>query len=113
MNYGWEIAKMAFYLLVVLGVIYLLYYLLRRGTFKQQKGRFIKIRDRIHLDHNHSLLLVEVKEEIILLSSSEKGMTNLKEWSKDEFGQLPVEEKGSFKKHFNSLIGKQEQQEDE
>ena len=66
---------------LVLGLFLVTFYLLRRGKFKWTSGAGeIEVREIRALGLKHRLALVKVRNCILLLGLSEKGIHLLKEW---------------------------------
>lgn len=65
--------------LLIVGVIYVLKLFYARGMRYDLKGKHIKVMDVVSLGANKNLHLVAVGRKLILLGSSEKGMTYLTE----------------------------------
>ncbi len=86
MNYGVEIARIFFYLLIVLGIIYFGQRYLRRFMRKQQQGEHIKILEQLYLAPKKNLTLVKARDKIILLAVFEEGVEEIDSWSQEEFG---------------------------
>lgn len=86
MNYGIEIARIFFYLLIVLGLIYFGQRYLRRFVRKQQQGDHIKIIEQLYLAPKKNLTLVKARDRIILLAVFEEGVEEIDSWSREEFG---------------------------
>ncbi|MGO9310216.1 MAG: FliO/MopB family protein [Spirochaetia bacterium] len=81
----WDFVRMILILACVIGVIYLLFWVLRKGT-----GRRIQENDLIHvlgsrgLSGNRSLHLVEVGTSVYLVGSSDGGVALIAEISEKE-----------------------------
>jgi flagellar biosynthetic protein FliO len=76
-----ELAYTALMLLIVVAFIYVLSKLglEKRNRFgKKHSGERVKVVEKIQLDQRHSLFVVEVDGESLLLGSSENGMQLLK-----------------------------------
>lgn len=84
-NFAWEIAKVSFYLLLVLAVIYLLSYLIKNNISKSGKGRYINIIEQVYLAPKRSLALVAVHDTVLLISNSEDKIRVLEKWNKSDF----------------------------
>ncbi len=66
---------------LVLGLFLVLFYFLRKGRMGWSQGSGeIEIREIRALDLKHRLALVRVRDRILLLGLSEKGVALLKEW---------------------------------
>lgn len=103
-------------LAVVLGLIYLIYYVFNRwfkgvGTGKMRSGH-IRVVETRYLAPKRSLMIVEVGGEFLLLGSSSEGVQLIKKLENgDEFGAhaaasplLPAPE--VFRKTFDDLLKK-------
>ncbi len=86
MNYGIEIARIFFYLLIVLGIIFFGQRYLRRFMRKQQQGDHIKILEQLYLAPKKNLTLVKARDKVILLAVYEEGVEEVASWSREEFG---------------------------
>ncbi|MFW6380956.1 MAG: FliO/MopB family protein [Bacillota bacterium] len=95
MNFGWEIAKIVFYLLVVIGIIYLVTYFLKKRVFRNQTGRYLRTIDQLYFDSKTALLLVTIKDRVLLLGRTEEQLTRLAEWSREEFKEISNNDQGS------------------
>ena len=84
MNFGWEIAKILFYLVLIAGIIYLLSYPLKRKVLKNRSSKYMQIIDRLYYDSKHSFILLEIEEEVILIAQSEGSMKKISSWKKDD-----------------------------
>ena len=116
MNYSWEIAKMIFYLSLILGAIYLLANFLKKKVFQPASGKYLKTIEQLYLGPKKSLKLVKVKEEILLLSITEEEIVLLKEWPETEFPPMIEEEnknKKDFSQHLKSFIDQYRRGQDE
>ncbi|MDZ7672976.1 MAG: flagellar biosynthetic protein FliO [Halanaerobiales bacterium] len=85
MNYTFEILKIGFYLILIVGVIYFLAMFIKKNITKVQSGSHLKVIDRIYMGTKIGLLLVEVNDEIILISQTENSIEKLDKWNKDDF----------------------------
>lgn len=85
MNYSWEIIKIIFYLILVLGIIYLLANFLKKKVFQPTGGQYMETIEQLYLGPNKSLKLVKVRENILLLGVTDEKIELLKEWPKSEF----------------------------
>ncbi|MGM0445259.1 MAG: FliO/MopB family protein [Bacillota bacterium] len=85
MNYTLEILKIGFYLILIVGVIYYLGMFFKKNIAKVQSGTHLKVIDRIYMGTKTGLLLVEVNDEIILISQTENSIEKLDKWNKDDF----------------------------
>ncbi len=86
MNYGVEIARIFFYLLLVLGIIYFGQRYLRRFLRKQQTGEHLRIVEQLYLAPKKNLTLVKARDRIILLAVHEEGVEEIDSWPREEFG---------------------------
>jgi flagellar biosynthetic protein FliO len=82
------IVRMIVGLAVVLGVVYGVYWLLK--TYARSKGGAVVSDERMRvvattsLGPNRALHLVRIGDELVLVGSSEQGVTPVKTWSADE-----------------------------
>ncbi len=113
MNFGWEIAKIIFYLLLIVGAIYLLSYPLKRKVMEHRSSRYMKIVDRLYYDSKNSFILLEIQDEIILIAQNEGHIEKLNSWNKYELDiKLPADQLNkndtifNFKDYFRQFTGK-------
>ncbi|ADQ06339.1 conserved hypothetical protein [Caldicellulosiruptor hydrothermalis 108] len=80
-------------------LIYITYYVLRIVNKKMfgRKGEFLKVIDLLPLSQDSMLVLVEIGDKVILLGKTQKSITFLKEFSKDQLLNFE-EQHQSFKK---------------
>ncbi|MTI58795.1 MAG: flagellar biosynthetic protein FliO [Firmicutes bacterium] len=106
MNIPWEIAKISFYLLLVLGLIYLLAYFLKNNISRSGKGKQIKVIEQVYLSPKKSLALITVHDTIFLISNSNEKVSVLKTWDSKDFPELKDEmvKGASFKEYFQQII---------
>lgn len=91
--------KIILALAVVCLLIYLTYYVLKIVSKRMygRKGEFLKVIDLLPLSQDSMLVLVEVGDKIILLGKTQKSITFLKEFAKDQLLNFKVQDQ-SFKK---------------
>lgn len=105
MNYSWEIAKLIFYLALVLSLIYLINLFLKKKLTGQKKGEFMEVIEQVYLAPKKSLVLMRIKEEILLLGLTDTGLNLLKKWDQSEFGNLEMDSSGTnFKGYLKEFI---------
>ena len=76
----WDFVRMILVLGGVVGVIYLLFYLLKRGArSRHPENELIRVLDNRELSSNRALHLVEVGTNIFLVGSAESGVTLISE----------------------------------
>lgn len=82
--------RIVFALVVICVLIYITYYVLRIVNKKMlgRKGEYIKIVDLLPLSQDSMLVLVEIGDKVILLGKTQKSITFLKEFSKDQLFNL-------------------------
>lgn len=83
-----EILTMLISLLIVLGIIYLTYWLCRRLPSVQQRmnmGQNIRVLEQATIGSNKQILLVQVAEQQYLLGCSEQNITVLDKLEKPIF----------------------------
>lgn len=85
MNYWFEMFKIMFYLLVVVGLIYFLSIFLKKNILKIHSSKYLNIVDRLYVSSKMSLVLVEVNDEIILMSYSDDGIKKIEKWDTEDF----------------------------
>ena len=116
MDYGLEIARIFFYLLLVLGIIYVSQHFMRKFLKKQRVGKHLELVEQLYISPKVSLGLVRAKNTIILLSFSDKGIEKLKSWPLEEFGdELSDSENDStkFSDYLKDMVGKYRRDQDE
>ncbi len=109
MNYGWEIAKITFYLLLIVGVIYLLSYPLKRKIGTNSKSKYMEIIDRLYYDTKNSFIMLKVEEKIILVARSEGKAEKIAEWEKSDLNiktDNNLDDKTEQKFNFKNLLEK-------
>ena len=86
-------------------LIYITYYVLRIVNKKMfgRKGEFLKVIDLLPLSQDSMLVLVEVGGKILLLGKTQKSITFLKEFTKDQLFNFE-EQEHSFKKIIDNQI---------
>ena len=78
-----EIVKFIASFTIIVIILYAIYYYLENIMTKlSPKGKHIHVIESKMIGKNRFLLLVEVKDKILLLSSDEKGLGILQEWEK-------------------------------
>lgn len=85
MNYYWEIIKIAFYLVIIIAVIYILGRYMRRFYMRPGGGENMELIEQLYLDSKKSLRLVRIKDKVMLFGLSEKNIELLAEWPESEF----------------------------
>lgn len=97
--------RIVFALVVICVLIYITYYVLRIVNKKMlgRKGEYIKIVDLLPLSQDSILVLVEIGDKVILLGKTQKSITFLKEFSKDQLFNLG-EQHHSFKNIIDNQI---------
>jgi len=97
--------KVILALTVVCLLIYLIYYVLKIVNKKMfgRKGEFLKVIDMLPLSADSMLVLIEVGDKVILLGKTQKSITFLKEFTKDQLLNFE-EQEHSFKKIIDSQM---------
>ncbi len=113
MNYSWEIIKLIFYLALVLSLIYLVYFLLKRRLAGQKKGRYMQTIEQIYLAPRRSLVLLLVQEEVFLLSLSDSRVELIQKWDRTEFGDLDLKSNQDFKGYLQQIMKGNRRDQDE
>ena len=116
MDYGVEIARMFFYLLLVLGMIYVSQHFLRKFVKKQRVGKHLELIEQLYISPKVSIGLVRAKETVILLSFSDKGINKLKSWTLEEFGEVLSDSKEDgpkFSDYLKDMVGQYRRNQDE
>ena len=82
---SWDFVRMLFILGAVVGVIYLIFYLLKRGLRRQlPENEIIRLLGTRSLAGNRSLHLVELGKTVFLLGAAEGGITLISEVKEQE-----------------------------
>jgi len=113
MNYTFEILKIGFYLLVIVGLIYFLSTFFKKNVLNVQSGKHMKLIDKLYMGSKTGLFLVEVNDEIILISQTENRIEKLDKWKAVDF-DYDVEElkegntgtQAQFKEFFMKYLGR-------
>lgn len=115
MNIPWEIAKISFYLLLVLGLIYLLAYFLKNNISRGGKGKHIRVIEQVYLSPKKSLALIIVHDTILLISNCNNQVSVLKTWHSKDFPEASDEmvKGNSFKEYFQQIINSNRRGSDE
>lgn len=108
MNYSLELIKIFFYLFLVLGLIYLIAYYLKKKNFMNTESKYLNIIERIYLSPKANLVLVRVKDKVLLLSLVNEDIRVLETWLKEEFPEVEVENEKNFKDHIREFIDKKD-----
>src|SRR6056297_3472295 len=85
MNYTFEILKIGFYLILIVGVIYFLSTFFKKNVLNVQSGKHMKLIDKLYMGSKTGLFLVEVNDEILLISQTEKSIEKLDKWNTVDF----------------------------
>jgi flagellar protein FliO/FliZ len=116
MNYSWEVAKIIFYLSLVLGIIYLLANFLKKRFFNPARGLHMETIEQLYLGPKKSLKLVRVREVVLLLSITENETKLLKEWPESKFPAMIEkgnEEKSDFSHYLKKFLSQHRGDQDE
>src|SRR6056297_1655824 len=120
MNYTFEILKIGFYLLVVVGIIYFLSVLFKKNVLSVQSSKHLKLIDKLYMGSKTGLFLIEVNDEIILISQTENKIEKLDKWKKVNF-DFDIEElresneskQAQFKEFFMKYLGRNDSDSDQ
>ena len=120
MNYTFEILKIGFYLLVVVGIIYFLSVMFKKNVLSVQSGKHLKLIDKLYMGSKIGLFLIEVNDEILLISQTENRIEQLDKWKKVDF-DFDIEEiregnqgkQAQFKKFFRKYLGRNDSDSDQ
>lgn len=106
MNIAWEIAKITFYLVLVVVMIYLLSYFLKNNITRNGRGKYIKVIEQVYLSQKKSLTLITVHDTIFLISNNDDKVRVLQRWNKKDFPQLKDESTNSqsFKEYLQQIL---------
>ena len=69
---------------LILGIFLLVTYLFKRGRIRASGSGSIQIKEVKPLGFKAQLVLIEVKDRIMLLGLSEKGLNLIWEWKRNE-----------------------------
>lgn len=105
MNYSWELIKIVIYLVLVLGLIYLIAYFMK-NRMMTQNGRYIRVLERVYISPKISLSLVKAKDKVLLISVANGNVKLLETWPADEFIEMEVQGKKDFKDYIQDFINK-------
>jgi len=112
---AWDFIRMALILAAVVGVIYGIFFILKRsGNPKFQENRLIKVLSSKSISGSRALHLVEVGNQIFLVGSSENGVNLVSEiLDKETLDGLKMQsasaesgERKSFSEILTSVFGK-------
>ena len=109
MNYTFEILKIGFYLLLIVGIIYFLSLFFKKNILNVQSGKHLKIIDKLYMSSKSGLFLVEINDEIILLSQTENNIEKIESWGKTDFDinlEEIKEDEVNRQKHFKEFFMK-------
>jgi flagellar biosynthetic protein FliO len=113
-NAGWLIAKICFYLALIIGAIFLLTWAIKRlGLAGRSKirGGSMDILETLPLGQNRNIMLVRVTDRVYLLSQTPAAISVLDTLTGESALELISSTKGGvsvaqFKDVFNSFMGK-------
>src|SRR6056297_2603627 len=120
MNYTFEILKIGFHLILIVGVIYFLSTFFKKNVLNVQSGKHLKLIDKLYLGSKQGLFLVEVNDEILLISQTENKIEKLDKWKKVNF-DFDIEElresneskQAQFKEFFMKYLGRNDSDSDQ
>ncbi len=106
----WDFVRMLLILAAVVGVIYLLFWLLKRGAGRRiQENSLIRVLGSRNLASNRSLHLVEVGKSVFLVGAAEGGVdliSEIKDQESLDAVRLSVaEERPSGRRTFQQTLG--------
>lgn len=103
-NFGGELLKVIIYLSLVIGLMYLISYFLKKSISGKSKGKYIQVIEQIYIAPRKSLILLQVQEQIFLLSNTETDLKVISTWNEEDFPELGIPEREeSFKSYFSKL----------
>ncbi|SDL74107.1 FliO/MopB family protein [Halarsenatibacter silvermanii] len=85
MDYGFELVRVFFYLLLVLGIIFFGQKYFRRFMRRQQQGEHMQIIEQLYLSPKKNLTLVRTRDEVLLIVIYEEGVKKLNSWPREDF----------------------------
>jgi flagellar biogenesis protein FliO len=106
MNYSGEIIKIALYLTITIIIIVLFINLLKKSFPLQRKGQNMEVIEQLYIAPKKSLILLQIKEKILLISVSDNRTEKLHEWDITEFGEFASEENQNFKSYLNRFFNR-------
>lgn len=120
MNYTFEIFKIGFYLILIVGIIYFLSMFFKKNILNVQSGSHLKVIDKLYMGSKQGLYLVEVNGEILLISQTENKIDKLEKWDAIEF-DFDIEEieennegkQAQFKEFFMKYLGRNDSDSEE
>ena len=74
---------MSFYLIIVIGFIFIIYYIVK-NRFNFHQSREMEIIDSMRLANGESLYLLKVFDDILLLGGTKEKLNYINSWSADE-----------------------------
>ena len=105
-NIGVELARVTFYLLLIIGLMYLISYFLKRSISGRTRGRYIQIIEQVYLAPKKSFTLLKVNGQIFLMANTETDSRLIYTWKEEDFPGAAIPEKEeSFRNIFNKLTG--------
>ncbi|MFI5359240.1 MAG: FliO/MopB family protein [Halanaerobiales bacterium] len=84
-NIEGELARVIFYLVLVIALMYLFSYFLKKTISGKSRGRYIQVMEQVYLAPKKSLALVKVHDQIFLLSNAETEIELLFSWKEEDF----------------------------
>ena len=108
MNYGWEVSKIIFYLIIVITIIYILAHYLKKLYLRPNSGENMEVLEQLYLDSKKSLKLVKINNKIMLLGVSENNIELLAEWPEADFviNRKTDEANENFANKFKKVLAK-------
>ncbi len=106
MDYNWEIARIIFYLLLVIGLIYFTSFLFKRKITGSRQGKYISILERCYISSKMSMTLVRVNNKVLLIGISPSRIELLAEWELREFESVAPEKGWDFRDYIQAFINK-------
>lgn len=97
MNDIFSVLLKILYFLLVFGIIVLLAYFTTRVIGKRvsvNSGKYMRVVDTLYVGADRTIIIVRVKNEYLLMSSSAKGVEMLKKL--DGFEESPSDSEGAF-----------------
>ncbi|MFW5962088.1 MAG: FliO/MopB family protein [bacterium] len=104
MDYAWEILKIVFYLLIIVGGLYGGAFFVKKHMQKSQQGN-MKVMARLMLTNKNALSLINVKDKVFLLGISDEKVSKLHTWEKEEFNEeLESDNEKLIEKTFHQIF---------
>ena len=117
-NYFIYVVKIIFYLLLVVGIIYLAARIYKNNFLQQKNGRHISTIESFYLGAKKQISLVKVNDRIYLLGMTDENIELLDKWQENDFDSLDLvkqdsEEHNSFSDYMDKFLQRKRRDYDE